>query len=376
MSPLLLLVLGSAQAADPSVTPAHATLHVHEPSAAGSHEPLERPGIVGGFATADFPAVVALAIEHGGGVSTFCSGTLITDRWVVTAAHCIDALASYEQQGAVGRVVFGANLTTNDIDGHSIISGWTVHPGWTRDLNDGADIAVVELADAEHGVTPMPLIDCDCDLRRPEVLDYVGFGITGDGRQDAGVKRTAAIDFDHVEGDFLISIDPHSNLCSGDSGGAALRWTERGHVLAGVNSFVFDTAGDGSSCFSGGSGATRISPFLGWIEAETDWTPGGPGTNGTDGTDPGTDGTDPGTDGTDGTDPGTDGTDPGTDGTDPGTDGTDPGTDGSDPELPGVDTGEIPSIEGLGCACNAAPSSGGWVVLAGLALLVGRRRRG
>ena len=68
-------------------------------------------------------------------------------------------------------------------------------------------------------------------------------------------------------------------MYSGDSGGASLRYVERGdpewldewehyehdsrYVLVGVNSFVF--AQSGGPCDGGASGATRIDAHLDWL---------------------------------------------------------------------------------------------------------------
>ena len=110
-------------------------------------------------------------------------------------------------------------------------------------------------------------------------LDYVGWGVTDDGREDSGIKRTTQIPYWDSDAQFIYAYDPQTNLCSGDSGGASLRYIERGdpewldeweyydfdsrYVLVGVNSFVFSQSG--GPCDGGASGATRVDAYIDWL---------------------------------------------------------------------------------------------------------------
>ena len=226
------------------------------------------PPIVNGSITLDFVqvgAIMAYSEQYGG--MSFCSGTLIDEMWVATAAHCLEAVEEYAGYGMDIYFLLGHNLYSEDgVDYYDTVADWIIHPEYSGSSGYiSSDIGLMELSTGISEVEPVPLSqEVPSELWIGEYLDYVGWGVTRDEGQDSGKKRTTSIPYNAMDDTFIYAYDPDTNLCSGDSGGAALRWTEEGYTLAGVNSFVFSVQGS-QPCVGGASGSTRIDAYYDWI---------------------------------------------------------------------------------------------------------------
>jgi V8-like Glu-specific endopeptidase len=211
-----------------------------------------------------------------------CSGTLIDDDVVLTAAHCVDIATSL--QFTVG----GNTYTAAD---------WVYHPKWdSNNLLNGYDLGLVKLTGPVSNVTPATRYTGAGEFGK--VGTSVGYGMTGTGLTGAitydGKKRAGTNKIDGTLGNRIILADfdepgdptessqgsptPTNlefSIAPGDSGGGTFISVGGVMRLAGVHSFGAAYDGDPNSDYGDLFGVTRVSVFNSWIDSIIDsWSTG------------------------------------------------------------------------------------------------------
>lgn len=210
-------------------------------------ETLSSP-IVGGVPTNGYGYSVALYDAN----SLICSGTLISDTLVVTAAHCLDGAAEPL------RVFFGINALKPWKGTVVEADTYIAHPLWDP-ATLANDIGVIRLAE-EAPVDPAPL--AVPGVFGPDYIGedahFLGFGATNWLGAGVGLKRQVDIKIVGTTPDTFRYADPAGNTCFGDSGGGGFIYHDGVWKLIGVTSY-----GDQWCQLYGVS--TRVDANLSWL---------------------------------------------------------------------------------------------------------------
>ncbi|KAK9871178.1 hypothetical protein WA026_011459 [Henosepilachna vigintioctopunctata] len=210
-----------------------------------------------------FPYIVSLQTKHENQRPHFCGGAIITSRFVITAAHCVDKITKEKLRIKAGTTYLKKRGITSQID--RII----IHPKWNGHY---FDFALLKL----H--KPLIFSDRIRNVKLPPYLTEVpiklgtatGWGLTNNPKDDLDFLR--AVDLKVVEDCLKAKKSKYlpaesefcaehrygiGDTCSNDSGGPFVI----DGVLYGITSH-----GNGTFCQMADTGVYAKVPFvMNWI---------------------------------------------------------------------------------------------------------------
>jgi len=218
----------------------------------------------------------ALAKTYSGPLGNVAGamGTLIADRWVLTAAHVATNISPFSKSFWIGSE-------------HVPIADVYLYPGWGRQQDAAghavtdskiADLALIRLSRPVQGVRPARL-HRKANERGMKIV-VIGNGLTGTGgtgpNNEDGVMRAATNVIDEAEDrtiSFSFSAPGDSGVTDlegiggpGDSGGPALAIIGGTTEILGVSSINHTGAANGSSQYGSTEVYARVSTSLAWID--------------------------------------------------------------------------------------------------------------
>ena len=232
----------------------------------------------------DYPwmaALVASGIEDAYD-GFFCGGTVMDDRWILTAAHCVE---EYDDDWGSLDVITGREDLSNEDQGERISADRIImHPNYDPDTLD-SDLALIYLAEAvdfqeidiveqsdPHGwgqegqeAIILGWGDTERDPNKSDFPDTLQIGnveiASQDELEDAFGEESIT---ENMIGALGQQNDQTVDTCSGDSGGPlAVQDDNNNHVQVGITSWGVEECGaeDYYGVYA------RVSKFTDWIEA-------------------------------------------------------------------------------------------------------------
>jgi V8-like Glu-specific endopeptidase len=163
-------------------------------------------------------SVVALIFEKADG-QALCTGTILSEDTILTAAHCVDGRPRRIS------VIFGPTVKKAERQNTRSVDTYVQHSRWQRPTEKGrGDLALVHFQGGlPQGFKPVTLAQANVALKPGTPVKMIGYGVTN-GRTETGsgtlrvAQSTVLSQYSSTE---IVTDGKKSSVCFGDSGGPA-----------------------------------------------------------------------------------------------------------------------------------------------------------
>jgi len=250
----------------------------------GKHN-LAGDRIVNGDATEphEYPFFAALSSNDMNGRRIFCGASIVSRRWVMTAAHCVEYITP-STLGGYYVVVGTDNIRTSGPNERShAIEKIVLHENWNATTVQN-DIALIKLrADITFNdkVSPVCLPIKNLGNIDEKTATVMGYGQVGQNlgttevlhdvklkmESSSDCRRYSSYYAKHVTDDMICTYESSKDSCRGDSGGPLVYESNNRLYEVGIVSFGQGCAGEQKPGVY-----TKVAHYTNWIQRTTSET--------------------------------------------------------------------------------------------------------
>jgi len=211
----------------------------------------------------DSKRAVLLIIRSGDTIKG-CTGSVISNRIILTAAHCVegankDAINVVFHPDMSCQSGYNTSKTISSVD-------YIKHENYSTEVSGENDLALIKLASPVPGnYHPQALFDGKSTPSSDDVL-MIGYGVTDSDKEDSLTLRKVTKSYlknTVISGQGITFVQLTSGVCSGDSGGPLYVQVNGQYKIIGVNSIVMGPEYAPCRYLSQGM---YIPHFTDWIE--------------------------------------------------------------------------------------------------------------